>query len=98
MFTDAPLEGNQLAVFPDGRGAAPSSDAAARARAEPLRDGLRAGAPRREATLRIRIFTPAAELPFAGHPVLGSAIVAGAALRREAVTLETAAGRGARER
>jgi trans-2,3-dihydro-3-hydroxyanthranilate isomerase len=42
--------------------------------------------------VRIRIFTPAAELPFAGHPVLGSAIVVGAALRREEVSLETQAG------
>jgi trans-2,3-dihydro-3-hydroxyanthranilate isomerase len=42
--------------------------------------------------VRIRIFTPRAELPFAGHPVLGSAIVLASALRREDVTLETGAG------
>ena len=41
--------------------------------------------------VRIRIFTPGAELPFAGHPVLGAAIVVGAALRQPEVVLETAA-------
>jgi trans-2,3-dihydro-3-hydroxyanthranilate isomerase len=40
----------------------------------------------------MRIFTPSAELPFAGHPVLGTAFVVGAALRAEHVLLETGAG------
>ena len=42
-----------------------------------------------ECDARVRIFTPAAELPFAGHPVLGSAIVIGSALGRAEVTLQT---------
>ena len=42
--------------------------------------------------VRVRIFTPLAELPFAGHPVLGTAFVVGAALGADAVTLETGAG------
>ena len=42
--------------------------------------------------VRMRIFTPGAELPFAGHPVLGTAFVVGAALGTDLVTLETAAG------
>ena len=41
---------------------------------------------------RLRIFTPANELPFAGHPVLGSAFVLGETLGTEALTLETGAG------
>jgi len=41
---------------------------------------------------RIRIFTPAAELPFAGHPVLGSAFVLGAPLQLVEIRLETGAG------
>jgi trans-2,3-dihydro-3-hydroxyanthranilate isomerase len=41
---------------------------------------------------RIRIFTPAAELPFAGHPVLGSAVVVGRRLGRQRVVLETGSG------
>jgi predicted PhzF superfamily epimerase YddE/YHI9 len=40
---------------------------------------------------RIRIFTPAAELPFAGHPVLGTAFVVGEARQLTSVQLETAA-------
>jgi len=42
--------------------------------------------------VRLRIFTPANELPFAGHPVLGSAFVLGETLGTEALTLETGAG------
>jgi trans-2,3-dihydro-3-hydroxyanthranilate isomerase len=41
---------------------------------------------------RIRIFTPAVELPFAGHPVLGTAVVLGAARGAATVVLETGAG------
>jgi len=41
---------------------------------------------------RVRIFTKASELPFAGHPVLGSAFVLGEALGTSALTLETGAG------
>jgi trans-2,3-dihydro-3-hydroxyanthranilate isomerase len=40
----------------------------------------------------LRIFTPVAELPFAGHPVLGTAFVVASALGADAVTLETGAG------
>ena len=42
--------------------------------------------------VQIRIFTPTTELPFAGHPVLGSAILLGLALDRASVTIDT--GRG----
>lgn len=42
--------------------------------------------------LRIRIFTPRNELPFAGHPVLGAAFVAAPELGGDVVRLETAAG------
>src|ERR1041385_812754 len=41
---------------------------------------------------RIRIFTPAAELPFAGHPVLGSAFVLAQPLQLVEIRLETGAG------
>jgi len=43
-------------------------------------------------TARVRIFTPAAELPFAGHPTLGTAWVLAVPLQRAVVELET--GRG----
>ena len=44
------------------------------------------------ADVRVRIFTPADELTFAGHPVLGSAFVLGEALGISALVLETGAG------
>jgi trans-2,3-dihydro-3-hydroxyanthranilate isomerase len=44
------------------------------------------------AHLRVRIFTPATELPFAGHPVLGTAFVVGRAMGSNVVRLETGLG------
>src|SRR5256885_13434154 len=41
---------------------------------------------------RIRIFTPATELPFAGHPVLGTAFVLAAPLQLGEIRLETGVG------
>src|SRR5207237_7613091 len=46
----------------------------------------------RDGDVRIRIFTPTTELPFAGHPVLGSAFVLGLPLQRTTIRLETGAG------
>ncbi len=92
VFTRTPLEGNQLAVFPDGQGISPS-DMQGLARELKLSESvfvLPASADGAE--VAVRIFTPSAELPFAGHPVLGTAIVVGSALGRERVTLETGAG------
>jgi len=48
--------------------------------------------PREGGDVRARIFTPATEVPFAGHPTLGSAIVHGLERRAPLVALETAAG------
>jgi trans-2,3-dihydro-3-hydroxyanthranilate isomerase len=45
-----------------------------------------------EADVRIRIFTPNRELPFAGHPVLGTAFVLGGPLQKTVIRLETGAG------
>ena len=91
VFTDTPLEGNQLCVFSDAREL--DGDQMQRLAAElKLSETVFVLPPREGGDVRIRIFTPAAELPFAGHPVLGSAIVVGAALQRTDVTLETAAG------
>src|SRR6266540_3400254 len=42
--------------------------------------------------VHMRIFTPGTELPFAGHPVLGTAFVAGTALGGDVVRLETGLG------
>ena len=45
-----------------------------------------------EADVRIRIFTPANELPFAGHPVLGTAFVLGGPLQKIVIRIECDAG------
>jgi len=42
--------------------------------------------------VRIRIFTPATELPFAGHPTLGAAFVLGGPLSKIVIRIETASG------
>jgi trans-2,3-dihydro-3-hydroxyanthranilate isomerase len=48
--------------------------------------------PEREGHARIRIFTPAAEVPFAGHPTLGTAFVLAGPLQLQEIGLETGAG------
>jgi len=91
VFTATPLEGNQLAVFPDGRGL--GSDVMQRAARElNLSETVFFLPAEDSADVRMRIFTPAAELSFAGHPVLGSAFVLGESLGAPAVTLETGVG------
>jgi len=91
VFTSTPLEGNQLGVFVDGR----PFDAALMARlARELNvaETVFLHPPRAGGDVAMRIFTPGAELPFAGHPVLGTAFVVGAALGKDTVALETGAG------
>ena len=44
------------------------------------------------ADARMRIFTPTAELPFAGHPTLGAAVLVAIALERGTVSLQTGMG------
>jgi trans-2,3-dihydro-3-hydroxyanthranilate isomerase len=91
VFTDTPLEGNQLAVFPDGRGLS-AAQMQRTARELNLSETVFFLPPEHGGDLRLRIFTPASELPFAGHPVLGSAFVAAELLGTAAVRLETGAG------
>jgi trans-2,3-dihydro-3-hydroxyanthranilate isomerase len=93
VFTDVPLEGNALAVFLDGDGL--SGELMQRAARElnlsetvfllPS-DGGGGG------DVRARIFTPAVELSFAGHPVLGTAFVVGERAGSDVVRVRTAAG------
>jgi trans-2,3-dihydro-3-hydroxyanthranilate isomerase len=92
VFTDTPLEGNQLAVFTDARDL---DDLTMQALANEMNfsESVFVLPPRAEgADVRIRIFTPAGELPFAGHPVLGSAFVLGGPLSKIVLRLETGAG------
>src|SRR5947209_7980095 len=91
VFTSRPLEGNQLAVFLDGQPLA-SDEMQRMAREMNLAETVFLLPPRAGGTVGMRIFTPAEELPFAGHPVLGAAVVVGQALAADSVALETGAG------
>jgi trans-2,3-dihydro-3-hydroxyanthranilate isomerase len=91
VFTDTPLTGNQLAVFTDGRDV---DEGLMQRLAKELNYSetvfvLPADA---DAHARIRIFTPVGELPFAGHPVLGSAFVLAGPMQLGEIRLETLAG------
>ena len=76
VFTSNPLEGNSLAVFSDARGL---TDAEMQAIAKEMNLSEttfifpRDAASERERGVRVRIFTVEEELPFAGHPTLGTA-------------------------
>jgi trans-2,3-dihydro-3-hydroxyanthranilate isomerase len=92
VFTDVPLQGNQVAVFTDASGLSDETMQRA-AREMNLSETVfvfRAEDP--NAHLRVRIFTPTTELPFAGHPVLGTAFVVGRAMGSNVVRLETGLG------
>jgi trans-2,3-dihydro-3-hydroxyanthranilate isomerase len=91
VFTDTPLTGNQLAVFTDGREV--DDDTMQKlARETNFSETVFVLPPEAGGHARIRIFTPVMELPFAGHPVLGSAFVLGAPLQLGEIRLETGSG------
>ncbi len=76
VFSSRPLEGNSVAVFLDGRGL---TDAEMQSIAKEMNLSEttfilpRDAATEREHGVRARIFTVEEELPFAGHPTLGTA-------------------------
>jgi trans-2,3-dihydro-3-hydroxyanthranilate isomerase len=74
VFTDRPFAGNQLAVVTDAVGL---SDATMQriAREFNFSETTFVLPPERGGAQRVRIFTPAAEVPFAGHPNVGTAFV-----------------------
>jgi trans-2,3-dihydro-3-hydroxyanthranilate isomerase len=91
VFTDTPLEGNQLAVFTDAR-ELPEETLQRLAREMNLSETVFVYPAEGEGHARIRIFTPVSELPFAGHPVLGTAFVLAAPLQLPEIRLETGVG------
>jgi trans-2,3-dihydro-3-hydroxyanthranilate isomerase len=91
VFTDQPLEGNPLAVFTDARGI-PDALLQPLAREMHLSETVFCYPARGTGHVRIRIFTPRHELPFAGHPVLGAAFVLAAPLQLPEIVLETGVG------
>jgi trans-2,3-dihydro-3-hydroxyanthranilate isomerase len=96
VFTQTPLQGNQLAVFTDGRGL---SDAEMQtiARETNLSETTfilpRDAATEDREGVRVRIFTVAEELPFAGHPTLGTAAVIRTYSHRDNVALHLNVGK-----
>ncbi|MER7277170.1 PhzF family phenazine biosynthesis protein [Dactylosporangium sp. NPDC000244] len=74
VFTDTALEGNPLAVVPDAAGL--SAECMQRiAREMNLSETTFVFPPVGGGDVRVRIFTPVGELPFAGHPTFGTAVV-----------------------
>lgn len=91
VFTDTPLAGNGLAVFTDAR-EIPAEVLQPLAREMNLSETVFTYTPEGDGHARIRIFTPTVELPFAGHPTLGSAFVLGGPLQLHEIRLETGTG------
>jgi len=72
VFTDRPFGGNPLAVFPDAEGLS-TEEMQNLAREMNLSETTFVLPPQAPgADFKVRIFTPATELPFAGHPVVGT--------------------------
>jgi trans-2,3-dihydro-3-hydroxyanthranilate isomerase len=96
VFSSNPLEGNSLAVFFDGRGL---SDAEMLAIAKEMNlSETTFILPRdpeieRERGIRVRIFTVQEELPFAGHPTLGTAFALRGDTGAKEITLELNVGK-----
>lgn len=91
VFTERALAGNPLAVFTDAR-TLDSATMQALAREMNLSETTFVLPPERGGHARVRIFTPSVELPFAGHPTLGTAFVLAGPLESLELRLELAAG------
>jgi trans-2,3-dihydro-3-hydroxyanthranilate isomerase len=96
VFTSRPLEGNSLAVFFDGRGLS-DDEMQALAREMNLSETTfilpRESSVERERGVRVRIFTVQEELPFAGHPTLGTAFQLRGSTGTHEVALELTVGK-----
>jgi trans-2,3-dihydro-3-hydroxyanthranilate isomerase len=96
VFSARPLEGNSLAVFSDGRGL---TDAEMQSLAKEMNLSEttfvlpRDAETEREQGIRVRIFTVQEELPFAGHPTLGTAFALRGKTGAKRITLELNVGK-----
>ncbi len=93
VFAERELEGNQLAVFPDGSAL---SDEEMQKIANEMNLSettfINGSDPESREAYRVRIFTKEEELPFAGHPSLGTAAVLRSLLGREEIQLSLGVG------
>jgi len=96
VFSSQRFEGNPLAVFPDGRGLS-DEQMQAIAREMNLSETTfilpREAEVEKQRGMRVRIFTVQEELPFAGHPTLGTAFVLRGASGAREVALDLIAGK-----
>jgi trans-2,3-dihydro-3-hydroxyanthranilate isomerase len=96
VFSSKPFEGNSLAVFFDGRGL---TDAEMQSIAKEMNLSEttfilpRDAATERDRGIRVRIFTVQEELPFAGHPSLGTAFALRGERGGEEIVLELNVGK-----
>jgi trans-2,3-dihydro-3-hydroxyanthranilate isomerase len=91
VFTDVPLQGNQVAVFTDARDI-PEDRLQQLAREVNFSETTFVYPAEADGHVRMRIFTPATELPFAGHPTLGTAFALAAPLQLVEIRIETGSG------
>src|SRR5580700_3536110 len=96
VFTSQPLEGNQLAVLPDARGLN-DQDMQKIAKEMNLSETTfvfpRDAVVEKERGVRVRIFTVEEELPFAGHPTLGTGFVLRGSSGAKEIALDLNVGR-----
>jgi trans-2,3-dihydro-3-hydroxyanthranilate isomerase len=91
VFTDTSLAGNPVAVFTDAR-ELESEEMQRLARELNLSESVFVLPREADGHARIRIFTPSIELPFAGHPTLGTAFVLAQPMQLDEIRLETLGG------
>jgi trans-2,3-dihydro-3-hydroxyanthranilate isomerase len=91
VFTERPLAGNQLAVF-TGAKDIPEHLLQSLAKEINFSETVFCYPAEDDGHARIRIFTPASEVPFAGHPTLGTAFVLAAPMQLGVIRLETGSG------
>src|SRR6185437_4709785 len=91
VFTDVPLQGNQVAVFTDAM-EIPDERLQQLARETNLSETTFVYPAEADGHVRMRIFTPATELPFAGHPTLGTAFALAGPLQLIEIRIETGSG------
>lgn len=75
VFTDQPLEGNALAVFPRASGIDDMTMQKIARELNLSETAFVVGATRPDCAVGVRIFTPACEIAFAGHPTIGTSFV-----------------------
>src|SRR5258708_6204518 len=75
VFTTKALEGNALGVFPDASDLDPATMQKIARELNLAETAFVLPATRKDCAARVRIFTPAKEMAFAGHPTVGTAFV-----------------------